>query len=152
MNHRAWFALFAAGVLSSLAALAASGHAQAGGGGVQIQGVDASGYPTIRLSVVTPTASPTPPDVKEGDHYVAGLQASALGRSKSVVLAVDWSRSMAGQSLVDAANGARSFVAAKPAADRIEVIAFGSHPVKLTQFSSATIDADDALRTLYVDP
>ena len=152
MNHRTRLALFAAGMLASLAALAASGHAQAGGGGVQIHGVDASGYPTVRLSVVTPAASPTPPGLKEGGRYVAGFQASALGRSKSVVLAVDWSRSMAGQSLVDAANGARSFVAAKPPADRIEVIAFGSHPVKLTQFSSATIDADDALRTMNVDP
>ena len=152
MNQRTRLALFAAGMLASLAALAASGHAQAGSGGVQIHGVDASGYPTIRLSVVTPTASPTPPSFKENGAYVAGYQAAALGRSKSVVLAVDWSRSMAGQSLVDAANGARSFVAAKPPADRIEVIAFGSHPVKLTQFSSATIDADDALRTMNIDP
>lgn len=150
MNHRTRLALFAAGMVAGLAALAASGHAQAGG--VQVRGIDASGYPTIRLSVVTPTASPTPPSVKEAGAYVAGFQAVALGRSKSVVLAVDWSRSMAGQSLVDAANGARSFVAAKPAADRIEVIAFGSHPVKLTQFSSATIDADDALRTMNIDP
>jgi tight adherence protein B len=150
VNHRTRLALVAAGMLASLAALAASGHAQAGG--VQIHGVDASSYPTVRLSVVTATASPTPPGVKEDGGYVAGFQASALGRSKSVVLAVDWSRSMAGQSLVDAANGARSFVAAKPAADRIEVIAFGSRPVKLTQFSSATIDADDALRTMNVDP
>ncbi|MEP6978258.1 MAG: type II secretion system F family protein [Thermoleophilia bacterium] len=150
MNHRTRLALFAAGMVASLAALAASGHAQSGG--VQIHGVDASNYPTVRLSVVTPAPSSRPPKVKEGGRDVAGFQAAALGRSKSVVLAVDWSRSMAGQSLVDAANGARSFVAAKPPADRIEVIAFGSHPVRLTQFSSATIDADDALRTMNVDP
>jgi tight adherence protein B len=150
VNQRTRLALFAAGMMAGLAALAASGQAQSGG--IQIHGVDASSYPTVRLSVVTPTPSPTPPSVKEGGRYVAGFQAAALGRSKSVVLAVDWSRSMAGQSLVDAANGARSFVAAKPAADRIEVIAFGSHPVRLTQFSSATIDADDALRTMNVDP
>jgi tight adherence protein B len=150
VNHRTRLALFAAGMVASLAALAASGHAQSGG--IQIHGVDASSYPTIRLSVVTPTPSSRPPKFTEGGRDVAGLQAAALGRSKSVVLAVDWSRSMAGQSLVDAANGARSFVAAKPPADRIEVIAFGSHPVRLTQFSSATIDADDALRTMNVDP
>lgn len=150
MNHRTRLALFAAGMVASLAALAASGHAQSGG--IQIHGVDASGYPTVRLSVVTPTPSPTPPSMKEGGRDVAGFQAAALGRSKSVVLAVDWSRSMAGQSLVDAANGARSFVAAKRHADRIEVIAFGSHAVRLTQFSSATIDADDALRTMNIDP
>ena len=149
MNHRTRFALLAAGFVASLAALAASGHAQSAG--VQIHGVDTSAYPTVRLSVVTPSASPTPPSLKENGVYVAGLQAATLSRSKSVVLAVDWSRSMAGQSLVDAATGARSFVAAKPAADRIEVIAFGSHPVKLTQFSSATIDADDALRSMNVD-
>ena len=150
MNQRTRLALFAAGMVASLAALAASGHAQSGG--VQIHGVDANNYPTVRLSVVTPSPSARPPRVTEGGRDVAGFQAAALGRSKSVVLAVDWSRSMAGQSLVDAANGARSFVAAKRQADRIEVIAFGSHPVRLTQFSSATIDADDALRTMNVDP
>ena len=150
MNHRTRLALFAAGMAASLAALAASGQAQSGG--IQIHGVDASSYPTVRLSVVTPAPSTSPPKVQEDGRDVAGFQAAALGRSKSVVLAVDWSRSMAGQSLVDAANGARSFVAAKRHADRVEVIAFGSHPVRLTQFSSATIDADDALRTMNVDP
>ncbi|MDX6518525.1 MAG: hypothetical protein QOF50_1371, partial [Gaiellaceae bacterium] len=82
MNHRTRLALFAAGMLAGLAALAASGAAQAGGGGVQIHGVDASGYPTVRLSVVTPAASPTPPALKEGGRYVAGFQASALGNLK----------------------------------------------------------------------
>jgi tight adherence protein B len=149
VNRRTRFALLAAGFAASLAALAASGHAQAAG--VQIHGVDASGYPTVRLSVVTPTASETPPGLTEGGRRAAGLQAANLGRSKSVVLAVDWSRSMAGPALVDAAAAARSFVAGKPHADRVEVIAFGSHAVKLTQFSSATIDADDALRTMNVD-
>jgi tight adherence protein B len=150
VNYRTRIALFLAGMLASLAALSASSHA-AGGPGVTIHGVDTSGYPTIRLSVVTPRPSATPPALKESGSYVAGLQAATLSHEKSVVLAVDWSRSMAGQSLVDASAGARAFVAAKPSGDRIQVMAFGSEPVKLTSFSSATIDADDALRTLNVD-
>ena len=61
MNHRTRLALFAAGMVASLAALAASGQAQSGG--IQIHGVDASSYPTVRLSVVTPAPSARPPTV-----------------------------------------------------------------------------------------
>jgi tight adherence protein B len=149
VNLRTRIALLVAGFAASLAALAAAGHAQ--GLAVQVHGVDVTHYPTVRLSVVTPTASQTPPSLRENGRPAAGMQASNLGRSKSVVLAVDWSRSMAGGSLDDAAAAARAFVRGKPHADRVEVIGFGSRAVKMTQFSSATIDADDALANMNVD-
>jgi tight adherence protein B len=111
--------------------------------------VDASGYPQVELTVVsTPQAAPV---VTEGGKPVAGLRAENLGRAKSVVLAVDRSQSMRGQALADATDAARSFVAAKPPADRIAVVAVGSRALRLADFSSATIDADLALRRIEID-
>lgn len=75
----------------------------------------------------------------------------SLGREKSVVLAVDRSRSMAGGALADAAGAARAFVAAKGGADRIQVVGFGSRASALTRFSSSTLDADAALAALELD-
>lgn len=115
--------------------------------GVTVRGVDTSGYPTIRATVV----SPTPPTVKEDGQSVTGLSIQNLGRSKSVVLAIDRSRSMAGRSLADAISAADAFAVAKRPADRIAVVTFGSQALGLTGFSSATIDADTALRGIAVD-
>jgi tight adherence protein B len=119
---------------------------------VHVKGVDTSDYPTMHVSVVTTGALSQPPRVKEDGTAVSGLQAENLGREKSVVLAVDTSRSMAGKALADAASAARAFVAAKPAADRIALLKFGHKPVLLTTFSSSTIDAVSALRQISVDP
>jgi tight adherence protein B len=134
--------------LAGVAALVLSGAAAAG---VQLKGLDASAYPTLRLSVVTDTASSRPPRVTENGHGVAGEQADTLAHAASVVLAVDRSRSMQGQSLSDATAGALSFVAAKPQGNRIAVVGFGDHAIELARFSSATIDADSVLRSLSVD-
>ena len=45
---------------------------------------------------------------------------------------------------------ARSFIASKPRADAIAVLAFGPHPVSLSGLSTATIDTDVALRNITV--
>ncbi len=115
--------------------------------GARFAGVDTSAYPLLRATVVADGV----PKLTENGRPVAGLETVNLGRSKSVVLAVDRSRSMAGPALEAAADAARSFVASKREADRIAVVGFGSRAVVLTGFSSATIDADAALRTLDVD-
>lgn len=132
--------------LSLLVALAAvfPGTALAG---THFGGIDMSAYPVVRVTVVADGV----PKLTENGRLVAGLEAVNLGRAKSIVLAVDRSRSMAGPALAAAANAARSFVASKREADRIAVVGFGSRAVVLTGFSSATIDADAALRTLDVD-
>jgi tight adherence protein B len=58
---------------------------------------------------------------------------------------------MKGNAIGDAVSALRRFVAAKPASDRLAVFAFASKAIELTRFSSATIDADTALRTVGVD-
>jgi tight adherence protein B len=119
---------------------------------IQVKDVDASDHPTIRVTVVAPTDSSSPPKLTENGSAVAGLNASNLGRSKSIVLAIDRSQSMRGQAILDATAAAREFVAAKPPSDRISVVAFGSGAVALTGFSTSTTDAEGALRALNVDP
>ena len=118
---------------------------------VGVRHVDASAYPRIRATIVTSAPLRRPPSLTENGTAAVALTAQNLGAQKSVVLAIDRSRSMTGKPLAAAAAAARAFVAAKPQSDRVEVVAFGSHPVQLTRFSSATIDADAALRTLSVD-
>jgi len=128
----------------ALAALVLAPQASAG---VRISGVDTSGYPEVRVTVV----SSTQPQLRENGRPVTGIQATNLGEAKSVVLAVDRSQSMAGRSLHDATDAARAFVAAKGPGDRVEVIAFGHDALGLTRFSSSTVDADAALAGLTPD-
>src|SRR5205823_8932133 len=90
------------------------------------------------------------PRVTENGRPVAGLIAQNLGHAKAVVLAIDNSRSMVGGPLRAAVKAARSFIASKPRADAIAVLAFGPHPVSLSGLSTATIDTDVALRNVTV--
>ena len=137
--------------LVAIAALAAAVAATPAAAAVELAGVDASRHPTIQLSVVTDQPSNTPPVLRENGHPVSGLEAQNLGHAKSVVVAIDHSRSMAGRPLEDAIAAARSFVAGKADADRLAVVTFGQHAVQTTRFSSATIDTDSALRNLALD-
>lgn len=135
-------------VALSVLALIAPGAAAAG---VHIVGVDTSAYPAVDVTVVTDTPATGAPRVSEGGSPVGAVTATNLGRDKNVVLAIDRSRSMAGRSLQDAADAADAFVLAKPTDDAIRVVAFGSQALALTGFSSSTIDADGALRSVAVD-
>ncbi|HVA31380.1 MAG TPA: VWA domain-containing protein, partial [Gaiellaceae bacterium] len=129
-------------------ALVSVGAASAG---VRISGVDTSGYPEVRVTVVAPIGSNAPTLLEDGVP-VTGLQAANLAGAKSVVLAVDRSQSMAGTSLADATAAARAFVAAKSPADQVQVIGFGHQALPLTHFSSSATDAIAALQQLTVDP
>lgn len=137
--------------LLGLAVVAAVVAAPAASAGVHIAGVDTSGYPAVELTVVTGGRSSAVPRVSENGSAVVGLHATNLGRGKSVVLAIDRSRSMRGKAMVQATAAADRFVLAKPAADSIQVVAFGSRALALTGFSTSTIDADGALRSVSVD-
>jgi tight adherence protein B len=119
--------------------------------GAELKDLDLSSLPTVRGTYVADTPSPLEPVVKENGRVVAGLNATNLGRSKSVLLVIDRSRSMDGQPLADAVAAARAFVAAKPPEDRIAIATVATEPVLLTNFSTATIDADTALRSIQVD-
>jgi tight adherence protein B len=139
-------------VILAGAALAALIVPAATTAGVRVNGVDLGAYPLVQATVVTSVPVFRAPSLLENGVAVAGLQALNLGRSKNVVLALDTSRSMAGKPLAEAAAAARSFVRSKPASDRIALVTFGDKAVQQSGFSSATIDADNALRTLSVSP
>jgi tight adherence protein B len=119
--------------------------------GVTVKGVDMSSYPDLRVSVVTSQRTKGAPRLTENGERVQIQSAQNLGRAKSVVLALDRSRSMQGQPLADAVAAARAFVAAKAPGDRIAIFGFGSRAVELTGLSSSTIDAVNALRSMSVD-
>jgi tight adherence protein B len=113
---------------------------------------DASDFPTVRATFVTDEPTYSTPTLTENGEEVTGLVATNLGRAKSIVLAIDRSRSMVGQPLLDAVAAARSFVAAKPLEDRIAVVTYATQPILLTGFQTSTTDADSALRSISVDP
>lgn len=114
-------------------------------------GVDASGYPEIRATVVGSAASTRAPSLSEDGAAVVGLQAQNLGAAKAVVLALDRSQSMAGRSLADATTAAKTFVSLKGGSDQVAVVEFGRRAVELTGFSVAGGDADAALGAVRVD-
>jgi tight adherence protein B len=112
---------------------------------------DASDYPVVRAIVVTDKPTFSAPALSENGEEVTGLVATNLGRAKSIVLAVDRSRSMEGQPLQNAVEAARAFVAAKPLEDRISVLTYATEPIFLTGFQTSTTDADSALRSISLD-
>jgi tight adherence protein B len=143
-------AIFRLALATGFAALATM--ASTASAGVRLNGVDLGAYPLVRTTIVTSVPTSRPPTLLENGDPVAGLQALNLGRSKNVVLALDTSRSMAGKPLGEAVAAAASFVGSKPPSDRVALVTFGSRAVQQSGFSSATIDADNALRTLAVSP
>jgi tight adherence protein B len=118
----------------------------------EVKAVDTGGFPRVRVTVVAPSTTTTPPGLLQNGGPVAGLTATNLGSSKSVVIAIDRSRSMLGEPLTNASAAARAFIAAKPPEDRIAVTTYATSVVALTGFSTSTIDADSALRSIAVDP
>jgi tight adherence protein B len=124
----------------------------AASGAVQLRGVDGSGYPTIRATVVTSNPSTTAPIVTENGASVSALEATNLARAKSVVLAIDVSQSMKGKPLTDAVAAARAFISAKPRSDRIAITTFATKPLFVTGFSTLGGEAAGALSSIKVDP
>ena len=137
--------LAAAGFAFILLALPA-----AAGAAVQLRGVDASAYPTIRASIYSPTGGGHP-SVWENGTPVAGFEAQNLGSVIAATLVIDRSQSMRGKPLADAAAGARQFVSAKKPNDELSVVAFGSGVTTLSPFSTAKLDADVPLSHLKPD-
>ena len=117
----------------------------------EVKAVDTSEFPRISLTALAPSTASQAPGLTQNGAPVAGLTATNIGASKSVVIAIDRSQSMAGQALEQATAAARAFVAAKPPADRVSVLAFGSTAFSLTGFSTSTTDAESALRTITPD-
>jgi len=141
------FRLAAAGLALTLLALPAAAAAA-----VQVRGVDASSYPTIRATIVTSQVSKTAPVLTENGRQVVGVNATNLANGTSTVLAIDRSQSMKGKPLAQAVAAARAFVQARPAGDRIAVTSFATSPKFLTTFSPDSSDALSALSAIRVDP
>jgi tight adherence protein B len=118
---------------------------------VRIVGTDTSHYPTIRATVISSAGPSFHPALTENGTAVAGLQAVNLANSKSVVLAIDRSRSMAGSKFANALDAARQFVASKPGSDRVSVVGFASSVTSVSRFSQNGGDADSALQGLSID-
>jgi tight adherence protein B len=125
----------------------------AAGASLTLRGIDTSDYPTVRVTVVAPVSrTAAPPTLTENGNRVVGLHAVNLAATKSVVIAIDRSRSMAGTKLADALEAARAFLRTKAPSDKVSVVGFGSRAVQLTPLTQSTAEADDALRLLRVDP
>jgi tight adherence protein B len=118
---------------------------------LRIREVDTGQYPRVRVTVVTSRPTSKPPTVFENGRPVAAPGAVNFGSAKSVVLAVDRSRSMKGKPIAEATAAATAFADTKPAADQIAVSTFATQAVMLTGFSTGTTDADAALRSIGVD-
>jgi tight adherence protein B len=120
--------------------------------GVTVKGTDAGSFPVLRVSVLTSEPSSQAPTLRENGLPVRIDRAENLGAEKSVVLAIDRSQSMLGAPLANAIAAARTFLATKPAADRLAVASFATKPTMLTDFSTKRSDLDGALRSIKVDP
>jgi VWFA-related protein len=136
----------------SLAAAIMLGSASRAAASLRIANVDASGQPSVRLTVVMSESTTRAPRVTEDGQAVAHLTAANLGYAKNVVLAVDRSQSMRGQALRDATEAAIRFVALKPSDDQIKVVTFSSDTLFQTQFTSAPSESESALRGITDDP
>lgn len=122
----------------------------AAGAAVQLRGVDATSYPTIRASIFSPTGGGKPA-LWENGSPVAGYEAQNLGSIVAATLLIDRSQSMRGKPLADASAGARAFVEAKKANDQLSVISFGSGVTTVSPFSTVKLDATEPLAHMRPD-
>jgi tight adherence protein B len=143
MNRVSWIVVGA--LLAALALVPSAGA------GVEIRGLDTSGYPAVRLTVVSSKPVATKPALAENGRVVTGLEAQNLGLAKAVVLALDRSQSMTGSSLSDALAAAREFVSIKAAGDRLGLIAFGASANEQSAPSSNSGDLVTSLDSMQVD-
>lgn len=125
--------------------------AAAAAGGVEIRGLDASDYPTVRLTAIASKPVTVTPALAENGRAVEDLQAENLGEAKAVVLAVDRSRSMRGAPLTDAIAAARTFIRLKAPGDRLGMVAFGREESQLAPLAVSSGDLEAELAALGVD-
>lgn len=118
---------------------------------VEVRGVDTSSYPRVRLTVVASPSSAVAPRLRERGAPASGVTALNLAGAKSVVLALDRSRSMTGAPLREAVAAARLYAAQKGRDDRIAVVAFGSTAAEVVPFTTSARAVSEGLSALAVD-
>jgi tight adherence protein B len=135
----------------ALAAVAALALPAAAAAEVELRQPNVARYPEVEVAAVTSTPSTRPPVLRENGHRVVGLRAENLAAEKSIVLAIDRSRSMEGQAFRDALAAARRFLGHTRRGDRVAVVSFGSRAITEAPLSNARIDVEAALRELVID-
>ena len=85
------------------------------GAAPRISALDTSSFPELRVTIVAPLGAKAP-TLRENGKAVAALSAVNLGRTKSIMLALDRSQSMRGRPLANAiaAAAVRSPVRSAP--------------------------------------
>jgi tight adherence protein B len=130
--------------------LAACIAAPTAGAGVHIAGVDTSGFPSVRVTVVSAQGAAAP-HLRENGRRAVGVTAANLGTSKTIVLAIDRSQSMRGRPLGNAIVAAEHFVGAAGPSDHVGVVVFGRSAIPLAGASAGPADARTALSSVTVD-
>jgi tight adherence protein B len=133
-----------------VAAIAALLPAAATSATSRIQAVDTTGFPSVRITYVAPLGSGTP-RLTENGRPVTSYQAVNLGRTKSVMVAIDRSQSMKGRPLANAVSAVQQFAASAGAADHVGVVVFGRSAVSLTRLATSGAEARDQIAGLTVD-
>jgi tight adherence protein B len=118
--------------------------------GVGIKGVDTSGYPVVRVTVVAPKGS-RQPALRENGKRVVGLAAANLGQTKTIIAALDRSQSMRGKPIANALAAARQFVRTLGSADHVGIVVFGRTALALQGASGNPGDAQRTLASISVD-
>jgi hypothetical protein len=119
--------------------------------GVAIRGLDASDFPTVRLTLISTRPVSVKPALAESGRPVVALEAQNLGHSKAVELVLDRSQSMSGSSLADALAAARTFIRLKEPGDQLGLIAFGRDTSEQAELSGSTGDLSAELGAMRVD-
>ncbi len=118
--------------------------------GSRIQAVDASAFPSLRVTYVAPVGSPAP-RLTENGRPVTSTQAVNLGQTKSIVVAIDRSQSMRGRPLHNAIAAVQQFAASAGADDHVGIVVFGRSAIALTRIASTPAEARDQISNLSVD-
>ncbi|HEY6574882.1 MAG TPA: VWA domain-containing protein, partial [Mycobacterium sp.] len=137
-------------IVTALAALVAAVPASASGT-LQVQKVDTSAFPTVRVTVQSPTPGKAPAlQVFEYGAEVppANVQMVDPGAPAAIALVIDTSNSMAGTKLSDAIAAAHGFVSAQKNGNLLGVYGFDSTAYPAARLSPDRTEIDTAISQL----
>jgi tight adherence protein B len=137
-------------IVTALAALVAAVPASASGT-LQVQKVDTSAFPTVRVTVQSPTPGKAPDlQVFENGAQVprANVQMVDPGAPAAIALVIDTSNSMAGTKLTDAIAAAHGFVSAQKNGNLLGVYGFDSTAYPAARLSPDRTEIDTAISQL----
>jgi tight adherence protein B len=138
-------------IVTALAALVSAVPAAAAGGSLQVRKVDTSAFPTVRVTVQTPTSG-TAPDlqVRENGQPIppGSVQLVDPGAPAAIALVIDTSNSMAGQKIDDAVTAAKGFVDAQANGNVLGVYGFGATAYPAARLTTDPTEVDTAISQL----